>query len=104
MSNVVLSKKPNRKMSVRSVQQVHDMSVLQQDSKSKLKLLYIVWYKKTLKATGKPIVVKNMITGQLDTTDKIQFKGYDVRMQFNNTIDEAKVCGATTVLEVWGYE
>ena len=64
-------------------------------------LTHIVWYKKTLKKTGKPIVVKNMITGKLRTTSKINFKGCDVRMAFNNTIDEAKVCGATTVLEVY---
>ena len=64
-------------------------------------LTHIVWYKKTLKKTGKPIVVKNMITGKLKTTSKIGFKGCDIRMAFNNTIDEAKVCGATTVLEVY---
>ena len=64
-------------------------------------LTHIVWYKKTLKKTGKPIVVKNMITGKLRTTSKINFKGCDIRMAFNNTIDEAKVCGATTVLEVY---
>jgi hypothetical protein len=64
-------------------------------------LTHIVWYKKTLKGTGKPIVVKNMITGRLTTTDKINFKDCDVRMVFNNSIDEAKICGATTVLEIW---
>jgi len=67
-------------------------------------LTHIVWYKKTLKKTGKPIVVKNMITGKLRTTSKINFKGCDIRMAFNNTIDEAKVCGATTVLEVYEEE
>jgi hypothetical protein len=65
-------------------------------------LLWIIWYKKTLKHTGKPIVLKNMLTGKITTTDKIEFTGCDIRMKFNNTIDEAKVCGATTVLEVWG--
>ena len=64
-------------------------------------LTHIVWYKKTLKGTGKPIVGKNMITGKIRTTDKINFKDCDVHMVFNNTIDEAKVCGATTVLEVY---
>jgi hypothetical protein len=102
MSNVAVPKKPKREMPVQHIQHMYDMPLLQQDSKKKLTLLFIVWYKKTLKATGKPIVVKNMVTGELYTTNKIQFKGYDVRMQFNNTVAEAKVCGATTVLEVWG--
>jgi hypothetical protein len=65
------------------------------------RLTHIIWYKKTLKKTGKPIVVKNMITGKIRTTRKIDFKGCDVRMAFNNTIEEAKKCRATTVLEVY---
>lgn len=43
-----------------------------------------------------------MQTGEITTTDSIEFEGCDIKMKFNNTIDEAKVCGATTVLEVWG--
>jgi hypothetical protein len=65
-------------------------------------LLFIVWYKKTLKSTGKPLVIKDMITGQLKLSDRFEMKNIDVRMVFENTRDEAKVCGATTVLEVWG--
>jgi hypothetical protein len=63
--------------------------------------MFIVWYKKTLKKTGKPVVRKNMITGEITYHAELNFEGCDARMKFNNTIDEAKVCGATTVLEIW---
>ena len=68
---------------------------------SEKRLMFIVWYKKTLKKTGRPIVLKNMVTGEITYHEELNFEGCDARMKFNNTIDEAKVCGATTVLEIW---
>ena len=64
-------------------------------------LKYLVWYKKTLKHTGKPIMVKNVLTGELYSTDKFNMNNCEIRMSFNNSIGESKACGATTVLEVW---
>ena len=64
-------------------------------------LKYLVWYKKTLKHTGKPIMVKNVLTGELYSTDKFNMNNCEIRMSFNNSIGESKSCGATTVLEVW---
>ena len=44
-----------------------------------------------------------MLTGEITYSDRFEMKDVDIRMVFNNSIDEAKSCGATTVLEVYGY-
>lgn len=64
-------------------------------------LIYRVWYKKTLKHTGKPLMVQNVLTGKLINTNHFNMNSCEIRMSFNNSIGESKSCGATTVLEVW---
>ena len=44
-----------------------------------------------------------MLTGEITYSDRFEMKDVDVETVFNNSIDEAKSCGATTVLEVYGY-
>jgi len=63
----------------------------------------ILWYKKTLKKTGKPIIVqqgrgKNLKEFQVDSfrLDKCR-----IEMSFNNSVGNPKACGATTVLYVY---
>ena len=63
----------------------------------------ILWYKKTLKKTGKPIIVqqgtgKNLIEYK---TDKINVENCRIEMSFNNSHGNPKNCGATTVLYVY---
>lgn len=63
----------------------------------------VLWYKKTLKKTGKPIMVqqgrgKNMKEYIVDSfsLDKCR-----IEMSFNNSTGNPKYCGATTVLHVY---
>ena len=60
-----------------------------------------LYYCKSLKSTGKPIVIVDMKTGKSTTTDKIVFDNVNIRMSFNNSTGDAKKSGATTVLEIW---
>ena len=62
---------------------------------------YMIWYKKTLKKTGEPIMVKDLWTNTIYNTDHFDLNNCAVRMAFMNTQKEAKACGATTVLEVY---
>lgn len=65
----------------------------------------ILWYKKTLKKTGKPIIVqqgkgKNLKEYQVS---KFNLDNCRIEMEFNHTLTPAnpKSCGATTVLFVY---
>lgn len=63
----------------------------------------ILWYKKTLKKTGKPIIVqqgrgKNLKEFQVSS---FNLKNCDVEMSFNNSVGNPKNAGATTVLMVY---
>lgn len=61
-----------------------------------------IYYCKSLKKTGKPIVVK------FDTMEynvkQIRFNDVDIKMKFNNARGKAKRSGATTVLEVYKHD
>ena len=63
----------------------------------------ILWYKKTLKKTGKPIMVqqgkgKNM---KEYTVDSIKVEGCTIEMSFENSHGSPKSSGASTVLYVY---
>lgn len=58
-------------------------------------------YKKTLKNTGKPIVVWDMKKDIEYTTDSFELSNCSIRMYFGNSIKQEKACGATTILEVF---
>ena len=61
----------------------------------------IIYYCKTFKHTGKPIVVYDCDTHKSYTTRKFNLTGCKINMEFNNSTGKAKRRGATTVLEVW---
>lgn len=63
-----------------------------------------IYYCKSLKKTGKPIIVKDMETGFEETTDNIEIRNVNIIMSFKNATGKAKSRGATTVLEVWTNE
>lgn len=60
-----------------------------------------VYYCKSLKSTGQPIVVQDMEKNSEYSTDKIEFKNVNVKMTFNNADGKAKNRGATTILEIY---
>ena len=60
----------------------------------------IIYYCKTFKHTGKPIVVYDCDTKKTYTTNKFNLTNCTVSMRFNNSKGLAKRRGATTVLEV----
>ncbi len=60
----------------------------------------IIYYCKTFKHTGKPIVVYDCDTKKTYTTDRFNLTNCTVSMRFNNSKGLAKRRGATTVLEV----
>ena len=58
----------------------------------------ILWYKKTLKKSGRPIVVQR--GNQEKHVKSISMKNVDIKMSFMNSSGKAKKAGATTVLIV----
>lgn len=58
-----------------------------------------IYYCKSLKKTGKPIVVLDLDTGKEKTVSKIQGNGR-WKVEFKNAIGKAKRSGATTMLVV----
>lgn len=62
---------------------------------------YRLRYKKTLKKTGKPIIVWDCNDNKEYTTDSFELNNCNIRMYFGNAISHEKSCGATTILEVW---
>lgn len=62
---------------------------------------YRIWYKKTLKQTGEPLMVQDLWTGTTINTSQFVMKGCDISISFNNAVGESKACGATTILEVF---
>lgn len=64
-------------------------------------LRYRIWYKKTLKKTGNPLMVQDVLTGKTINTDSFNMENCEIRIAFNNSVGEAKACGATTILEVY---
>jgi len=60
----------------------------------------IIYYCKSLKKTGKPIVVYDCDTKKTRYTNKFNLTNCTVKMEFNNSKGKAKRRGATTVLDV----
>lgn len=63
----------------------------------------VLWYKKTLKSSGKPIVVqqgkgKNLIEYRVDN---FNLDNCRIEMSFNNSVGSPKQAGATTTLNVF---
>ena len=65
------------------------------------KLRFRVWYCKSLKDTGKPIMVQDMESNKITNHKRISLDNVDVKMAFHNSKGKAKSSGATTVLEVY---
>jgi len=59
-----------------------------------------IYYCKSLKKTGKPIVVENINTKKTRTTGMIQGYGH-WKVEYNNAKGKSKRSGATTTLLVW---
>lgn len=62
---------------------------------------YRLRYKKTLKETGSPIVVWDLLLNKETTTDVFYREHVDISMRFGNSIKQEIQCGATTILEVY---
>lgn len=58
-----------------------------------------VYYCKSLKTTGKPLVV-TLENGDVVNTNDFSMTNVDIRIKFNNAKGKAKRSGATTVLEI----
>jgi hypothetical protein len=63
----------------------------------------VLWYKKTLKKTGKPIIVQQGKGKNLKEFQVASFKLNKCRieMSFNNSVGKPKAAGASTVLYVY---
>jgi len=63
----------------------------------------ILWYKKTLKQSGKPIIVQQGRGKKLKEfqVDSFKLDNCRIEMSFNNSVGNPKNCGATTVLYVY---
>lgn len=59
-----------------------------------------IYYCKSLKKTGKPIIVKDLESGIEITTDEVEMKNVNIKIKYNNSTGKAKASGATTILEV----
>lgn len=62
---------------------------------------YRLRYKKTLKKTGNPIVVWDMLTNEETTTNKFNLDECKIEMKYGNAIGVENLCGATTILTVF---
>ncbi len=67
---------------------------------------FCIWYKRTLKKTGRPIMVTEVVnkkTIKEYQVDEVNIKNCDIEMKFNNpnTPRDPIYCGATTVLLVY---
>ena len=74
-----------------------------------MKPLVDLWYCKALKASGKPIMIREFNNGKakVRNTDKWQWTVYDkqgnellIRIAFQNTTGQPKASGATSMLEI----
>lgn len=61
----------------------------------------ILYYCKSLKNEGKPIIVKNLDTNSDYATDEVYLENVNIRMKFQNVPKDDKERGVTTVLEVF---
>ena len=61
----------------------------------------ILYYCKSLKNEGKPIIVKNLDTNSDYATDEVYLENVDIRMKYNNVPKDDKDRGVTTVLEIF---
>jgi hypothetical protein len=61
----------------------------------------VLYYCKSLKSEGKPIIVKNMETNTDYATDEVYLENVNIRMKFQNVSADDKDRGVTTVLEVY---
>lgn len=66
-----------------------------------MKLKTKLYYCKSLKSSGKSIVVVDVGSGKTWNTDHIQMDNVSIRMSFNNADWQAKRSGVTTILEIW---
>ena len=62
------------------------------------------YYCKSLKKTGKPIVIRDLEKGTETTTDNLVLENVDISMIFQNATGKAKQSGATTILEIVKHE
>ena len=77
---------------------------MQGNKRGKIKVMIIthrLWYCKDDKASGKPIIIQDLIKGTTKNTNKIDMKNVNIRMAFNNSKGKAKSSGATTILEIY---
>ncbi len=66
---------------------------------------YRIWYNRSLKKTGKPIMVEDTKTGKVQTRARIEFANPAiVKVRYKNAVGKAKRCGATTVMEIYEAE
>ena len=70
---------------------------------------FCIWYKKTLKKTGFPIMAQEIENGKTIKeykVKKINLENCKIEMEFNNPITprDPKSCGATTVLLVYPHD
>lgn len=63
-----------------------------------------IYYCKSRKKTGKPIVVQDMETGKETYRKRIKLNNVNIEMKFGNSRGKAKSRGSTTVLEVYENE
>jgi hypothetical protein len=63
----------------------------------------VLWYKKTLKKSGRPIMVQQGKGKNLKeyTVDKISVDNCRIEMAFENSVGKPKAAGASTVLYVY---
>jgi len=71
-----------------------------------MKIDTTLWYCKSLKKTGKPIIIQK--NGKSRTSNRFELNLFDrdgkpvkIKMNFKNSTGKAKKQGATTVLQVW---
>lgn len=60
-----------------------------------------IHYCKSLKKTGKPIIVLDTDTNKEYNTDLIEMRNVNIRVAFNNSKGKESRRGATTILEVF---
>lgn len=59
-----------------------------------------IHYCKSLKSTGKPIIVNDIDNGKVTNVSKVKGFGH-WEIEYNNAKSSEKRSGATTILKVW---
>jgi len=65
-----------------------------------MKLRFRLRYKKTLKPPNR-IVVWDVEKNKEYTTDRFELNDCTIKMAYENSIEQEKLCGAKVILEVW---